>query len=557
MVLILLVSACEGVIGSSPPARRDASVMPTIDAMRADARGAIDGETVEVDAGDAPSTEAGAGPRDAVILDARIVADAATTDVRVLDAGPLVDVGTSLDVSIASDRANADDRAVVTDTATPADVRSAPDSAFSPDAAPPRDASMPPADGCPVCRFCERCVSGACVPIGACDDGNECTASDTCTVDRCAGTPTRGNPCTGGGICNGMGGCRPPGTVAITETTVIDLPGDYRVDMELPDTLPGHPDGTSRIEIRDTHDVNLNCMGRVVARIVVERSQRVRIQNCVTVHQFFGLDVDRVENLTVTGSTVTAGNLVNVTDAVIENGRIFRYVQVVDSVRTIVRNNVAEASATDLAAAVILFTRAADSQILDNQIDGRWSGRPEDFAVIASDDGVLLNDADRARVERNVIMNNWDCGIETLGTIRDSLFADNIISNSIVCAIGAWYFSNWHNNTVTGNHGTNVNRIFEFSRAYLPREGEDGVYFVNNRFMGNIHEPGGTIGFQQFQLDTIWGVIGGTQIPPEQWHTSGNVFSGNVFGGGVIMRPMSLSVGGGANTCSGSVPCTL
>src|SRR6185503_8741768 len=131
-------------------------------------------------------------------------------------------------------------------------------------------------------------------------------------------------------------------------------------------------------------------------------------------------------------------------------------------------------------AASIVFAYGSDNVVRNNHIDGHWDGTLGN--QLGADDGIVLQDEVRDTVVGNTFVNNWDCGIETVGVISDSTFDDNVVTKAGYCCIGAWYGNNWRNNGVTGNQCTDVGALFVFRRIFALAQTETTLYFQDNRF---------------------------------------------------------------------------
>ena len=129
----------------------------------------------------------------------------------------------------------------------------------------------------------------------------------------------------------------------------------------------------------------------------------------------------------------------------------------------------------------------AYNQFLNNQINGQWDGTPH--ATQGVDDGIVLLDESHDEIENNVIQNTWDAGIESVGSLSDTLIADNHFHNVQFAAVASYIDTSWQNNTVRGNRVDDSLYLLEVGFNGLLGYGvpiPTTVYFQNNQVIGNI-----------------------------------------------------------------------
>jgi parallel beta-helix repeat protein len=190
------------------------------------------------------------------------------------------------------------------------------------------------------------------------------------------------------------------------------------------------------------------------------------------------------------------------------------------------------------AGAGLINTAFGSSNTIDNNIMN---------GLNITDDGILLQGETGDIISSNTISNVWDCGIETLFTIQNTLITHNTITNAAKCGIGGWFYSNWRTNQIETNTVTNSPYMFFFFRnGILPNE--PTVYFDNNTFTGNIAS---TLTDYGAYIDVS---EEDNTLPAGSVVANGNIFTRNNFNSrySPIMWPASLPVDGGGNICGPS-----
>jgi parallel beta-helix repeat protein len=417
-----------------------------------------------------------------------------------------------------------------------------------------------------VARFTAALILLAALP--ACGDGAS-GSHEASSASGAGGTPGASSSGSGGSggeepfDCSGgfvpiTGGA--PATISACQT--ISAPGAYTLDADLTG------DSTGCLHIENTSDVLLDCGGHAVTApstpLEIAGVQGFELVNCT-------LKIDVVMPLVKIDDSANGGihgcafegAYLDVHGSqglrIYENDMRSNYQQTDTSGSVIACNTMTNTRvAPDLTAAVVISNFGAHNVIRKNTIDGAWDLMPDQFA---SDDGIVLTDEHDDEVRDNTIDNNWDCGIETVGTIRDTTFAGNRIKNAALCGVGAWYWSNLSNVTIQDNTVDGAMYLFMFYRIYGVRPGDTGVLFENNRFLANRFQNPTSVGLPASTIP-IYANMGfngnagpGSTVPAaDQYHLTNNVFSNNDFGpnpapdfGGEAVP--GLVVDGGGNHC--------
>ncbi len=221
--------------------------------------------------------------------------------------------------------------------------------------------------------------------------------------------------------------------------------------------------------------------------------------------------------------------------------------------------------------AVVVSTRGARNQIVNNLIDGKAEGVFDNKN--AADDGIVIDQETADVVEGNTIANNWDCGIETFGHISKSRIARNYIKNSGVCGIGGWYYNSWKGNEVSENTIDDAPTMFLFARMHGLRPAgwdvndpssvaDEYVYFADNRFVknkfinaklqkGSVSQLGSSVIFMTPSGD-LGNILGERVATKKDFILGNNLFQENDFGTALNaphFDPMNMIVDGGGNIC--------
>ncbi|MDO8594272.1 MAG: hypothetical protein Q7R93_02035, partial [bacterium] len=163
-----------------------------------------------------------------------------------------------------------------------------------------------------------------------------------------------------------------------------------------------------------------------------------------------------------------------------------------------------------------------------------------------ADDGITFSDQIDLVIERNIISNIWDCGIEGGGDIKQGSIVANSIKNAGLCGIGSWYDSSIETTTFADNLVEDSPRIFQFRWVKAIKE-PTTILFKDNIFRNNkitnprLNKQSGGYDDDMFNFTGVKGLI-----------ATNNIFSGNDFSKqrhAPYMDPGTLAVDGGTNIC--------
>jgi catechol 2,3-dioxygenase-like lactoylglutathione lyase family enzyme/uncharacterized damage-inducible protein DinB len=190
----------------------------------------------------------------------------------------------------------------------------------------------------------------------------------------------------------------------------------------------------------------------------------------------------------------------------------------------------------------ILLSGGSGNRVLDNTIDGGYDGSG---GQVGQDDGIVVADEANDMIQRNIIRNVFDAGIEGLDVVADSDITDNTIVNAAVAGIASYWCTNWTGNIVGGNSVSGsswmVDFIYEVGLGKCVNLSTPGA-FQNNRIIGNrFTSPNTRGGGMNFNFPTL---PAGTVI--------GNFIQGNDLGAasGPFVNPASGFLDGGGNICA-------
>jgi hypothetical protein len=242
--------------------------------------------------------------------------------------------------------------------------------------------------------------------------------------------------------------------------------------------------------------------------------------------------------------------------------------------RVVISNNtlVSQTRGSAFGGALVLSNAGSGNQIVNNVMDGKWSGS----GSTDTDDGVVISDESGDTISGNTISNVFDCGIETVGVIANANISNNSITRTGFCGIGGWYWNSLRSSTISGNVASNVPRLFHFYRIFglraagfdegpheLPADG--AVYFSDNVFDGNrLLNPSvagnpSSILLIYNQLDyagTISNLPGERVAGPSDFVLTNNIFRNNDFGHTLFAPAFGapivpgLVIDGGGNICN-------
>ncbi len=234
-------------------------------------------------------------------------------------------------------------------------------------------------------------------------------------------------------------------------------------------------------------------------------------------------------------------------------------------------------TSSDLNSFMIGIFGSQNTRVLNNTVNGL--GSPiliEENGVYyingaGSDDDILVEDetGPGSLISGNVLVNTFDCGIETVGFMKNIILSGNFI-DSVGTGIGGWYYLSVNNAQFTQNVMTNIEYAgFRFNRygglrpagghalPYLfykiPAEmpAETTINFTQTQFSGNTLSQ--AIGFHGEQVGSVEAFVyssmgyvtdpalPGTDPTPQQFITVENTFASNTFDKG--FAPLLFSAG--------------
>jgi hypothetical protein len=423
--------------------------------------------------------------------------------------------------------------------------------------------------------------------------------------------------------------------------TTLNIPGTYSLNSSLTTNSGDEP----CITIADVKNVTLNCKGNAItgageSGISVLNVSGLIIENC-TVATGTGngasalLSLNNVNGGTVTGSTfgssqsdlggvsisdstdVTFGSQLpsapvnpsitaatnpsissQIANAPPASNTVYGFVDASNNVNLVIEGN-ALTSGTSSASNpfVIGIFGGQKTHVVNNSVNGLGNPLPIEvngtyyYNSVGTDDDILIEDeaGPGSLVSGNLLVNTFDCGIETVGFMQNISISNNSI-DTVGTAIGGWYYLSVSNAEYTQNVMTNIEYMgFRYARygglrpagAQLPyffytipadMPAETTINFTQNQFSGNtLAHP---IVFQGEQVGSVQAVVysrmnyvtasglPGTNPTPQQFVTVENTFTGNTFDR--VFGPLSFSGGqpwtytsddvidGKANICSGS-----
>ena len=410
--------------------------------------------------------------------------------------------------------------------------------------------------------------------------------------------------------------------------TTISVPGIYSLNSSL--TTNSNPEAC--LTITGTDNVTLNCNGNSVTGvgqygIGVLNVNNLIIKNCnVATGTGDGfstlLGLSNVIGATVTGSTfgssesnfggvlisdstnitfgsqlpsapanpsVTAttnpsisGQILNAPPA---SNTVYGFINAWNNVNLVIEGNALSAVTSSVPNSTMISTvHGQNTHVVNNTVNGLGSpipiGEPGAYTFVGADDDILIANetGPGSLVSGNLLVNAFDCGVETVGFMNNITLSDNHI-DTVSTGIGGWYQLNVTNARFAYNVMTNIEyRGFRYFRIGGLRPASSGqppettINFTQNQFTGNIlSQP---LLFQGVQLRSVEidvyshmdyvpsPVLSGTVPTPEQFITVDNTFTNNTFDrafGQLVFSsgpPWTYTsndvIDGGGNICSGS-----
>ncbi len=336
----------------------------------------------------------------------------------------------------------------------------------------------------------------------------------------------------------------------------ITTPGSYVLTQNLITS------GNAALFIHDTSKVTLNCNGRTIRTsditlelIKIDNVKVLTIVNCDSQDSFAAsIRGSRITTATIQKNTLTGLEILSSSGIRFNQNKVSGYYTQRTTNNSLIDGNTFAAPSVGITSGMVISSGGTGNRIIGNTMDGHWSGNPDDFFKNGSDDGIVLENESNCEVSSNTITNNWDCSIESTGSLTNCTIANNKLSNSMVCAIGGWYWNSWKGNRVIGNTANNVSALFSIWRAYALRTADEMVYFRDNTFTNNV-ETGNTGNTTYIDMSLESAMLQGNGIPITAANMSvgNNHFGGNTFGGlWPILRPETAMVDDGGNVCTKS-----
>ncbi len=375
----------------------------------------------------------------------------------------------------------------------------------------------------------------------------------------------------------------PPDQYGITHLTScqeITKPGNYVLDKDLSENIE-----SKCLYIHDTDNVNVNCQNHTIsmdattmlknfrsgkdtegATLLIKNVHNFAVKSC----NIQVTHADKVtDGITIQVNDSQAGEISNNTigayyffvkrssDLKITNNKSNAIYQQNNTDRTFISdNNFLAAPVNEAGAGGVILNDGSNNQVINNTVDGGSDGVFKGLQnSIGTDDGIILFNETGDIIKNNIILNNWDCGIETSYIVKNTQFIGNKIKNSGACGIGGWYWISWLGNTVSNNIVEDSPQLLTFFRAYglLTERNEQIAYFKDNTFLNNkliSQKENGPLGAYSTIID-MENVYYKGEIPADKWVRESNTLSNNDFGtqNPIIIRPAKIIIDGGGNIC--------
>jgi len=264
---------------------------------------------------------------------------------------------------------------------------------------------------------------------------------------------------------------------------------------------------------------------------------------------------------------------------------LYGFIISLDNVNVFIEGNaLTSGTSTALNGYLIGILSSQNTQVVNNTLDGLGSPLPivENgiFEYLGTDDDILIQDetGPGSLISGNILVNTFDCGIETVGFMKNITLSSNYI-DTVSTGIGGWYLLSVTGARFLRNVMTNIEymgfryfRIGGLRPASSKLPAETTINFTQNEFTGNIlAQPLIVQGVQLRAVEAyVYSMMGyvpsprlpGTDPAPGQFITVGNSFTNNRFDN--AFGPLVFSAGppwtytsddvidGGGNICSGS-----
>ena len=312
--------------------------------------------------------------------------------------------------------------------------------------------------------------------------------------------------------------------------------------------------GSACLSVHDASNVELDCAGHTISpapAISVRNIAGFRIHGCrIASTRLFVVDIvgssdGRLDHNDVRGG-IHAADTVRLT---LSSNQLGSMVFQEYGTSSLIQDNTfaLPPDPTAAIASAIYLRYGSSSQVLRNRVDGGWDGQRQ----AGADDGIVLEDERGDLVDGNTFSNVYDCGVETLGLLADSVISNNVVRNAGICGIGGWYWNGWRGNRVARNAVDGSLQLFLFNRygglrpaGFDPEKkmpADAAIEFRDNVFEQNsLDNPTGTLPSSSIPLyasmlytpsTVFYPPVPGTRQPgPDDFQLRNNLFRGNRFG---------------------------
>jgi len=398
----------------------------------------------------------------------------------------------------------------------------------------------------------------------------------------------------------------PAGAVLSACGATISSPGTYSLNF----TLATSADGEPCISIANVGNVTLNCNGNSITGvgeygIGAMNVKNLIIENCNVatgkqneISTF--LSLSNVNGATVTGSIfgsnqnslggvlisdstdVTFGSqlakapqnlsitatsnpsiISQLSNAPPPSNTLYGFIDAYNNVNLTIEGNAITSNAKIILNPFMIGVGGSqNTHVINNTVNG--FGNPTsrlqagDY-LTGTDDDILIEDeaGPGALFSGNILVNTFDCGIETVGFMKNATMSYNVV-DTVFVGIGGWYYLNVSNTQYIQNALTNI----EYSGFYYLRDGplrpagvqdlpyffytfpadmpaETTINFTQNQFTGNtLHQPylfdgkrvGGSVSIPVYSgMAYQASGLPGTEPTLQQFITVNNTFTNNTF----------------------------
>ena len=341
----------------------------------------------------------------------------------------------------------------------------------------------------------------------------------------------------------------PGPTTTITTCQAITAPGSYVLGSDLGGTA-------TCLNVGPAAGVQIDCRGHMVGGLAVLDVNTVSVANCTVATV---LDVERVTAVTITNCTLAQGIFLhNGTGVTIANSTITAPQQLVSVSSSVGVDLVQDVIHVTTAPFGVWFSNGSNNRVRQSTITGGYTGGG---ALVGPDDGILLEGEEGDTITGNTVIGFYDTGVEGVGTVHDTVISSNTISTIGTAGIGAYWCTDWVNNTLQGNRVSGAPRLAKilYNVGSACGSATPAASLVGTQFVGN-HFDQPTTGVETLvpgaPAARLWVVAPGA--------ASGNVLQNNDFGAndGPSLTPLSAFIDAGGNVCGplnagvSNFPCT-